>query len=200
MDLSKKIEIDTSEIQLVERLKNGDTDSFEYLVREYGGYMLAIAKRYLNSDADIQDSVQDAYMRAFQAIHNFEGRSSLKSWLHRITVNSALMKLRTNGRRPIELIEDNPSLFDSNGKRIETDSEITLSVEDIAIDKSKQWLVKSKIDLLPTTSRNLLLLRDIEGYSTEETSELLNISIAAVKTGLHRARQTLKKNLENEYY
>ncbi len=200
MDLSKKVEISTNDIQLVEQLKHGDTDSFEYLVREYGGYMLAIAKRYLHNDADAQDTVQDAYIRAFQAIHNFKGHSSIKSWLHRITVNSALMKLRANGRRPVELIDDSPSLFDGNGKRIETNSEITLSIEDLAIDANKQWLVKAKIDLLPITSRNLLLLRDIEGYSTEETSELLNISIAAVKTGLHRARQRLKKSLESERY
>ncbi len=199
MDLSRKIDIiDLPEDQLIEKLKNGDPASFEHIVRKYGSYILTITKRYLGSEADAHDAVQDTYIQAFRAINNFEGRSSLKSWLHRIAVNASLMKLRTHKRRPIDLIDDTPSLFDSNGKRIETDAEITLSIEELAIDNSQRELVKQKINTLPETAKNLLLLRDIEGYSTAEVSELLDISISSVKTGLHRARQALKKKLETQ--
>ncbi len=197
MDLSRNIDIiDLPEDQLIEKLKNGDPASFEFIVREYGGYMLTIAKRYLGSEADAQDAVQDAYAQAFRGINNFQGRSSLKSWLHRIVVNASLMKLRTYKRRPIDLIDDIPSLFDSNGKRIETAAEVTLSIEEVAIDSRQRALIRQQIDALPETAKNLLLLRDIEGYSTIEVSELLGISVSSVKTGLHRARQALKKKLE----
>lgn len=182
----------------IARLQQGDPASFELLVRMHGGYMLSIAKRYLSNQSDAQDAVQDAYLQVFRAIQNFESRSSLKSWLHRIVTNSALMKIRKDASYKVELLEDEPSLFDKNGKRLPTEHEITLSIEETAIDNEKSALLRAIIDRLPSTSRHLLLLRDIEGYSTKETAELLGISTAAVKTGLHRARQTFKKNLENQ--
>lgn len=197
MDLSRNINIiDLPEDQLIERLKSGDPASFEFIVREYGSYILTITKRYLTSEADAHDAVQNTYIQAFRGISNFQGRSSLKSWLHRIAVNASLMKLRTDKRRPIELADDIPSLFDKDGKRIETEAEVTLTVEEIAIDEHQRLLIRQQINALPEAAKNLLLLRDIEGYSTLEASELLGISISSVKTGLHRARQALKKKLE----
>lgn len=195
MQLSCK-PICNEEILLIAKLKQGDPASFEQLVRQYGGYMLTIARRYLFNEYDAQDTVQDAYLQAFNAIKHFEGRSSLRSWLHKIVTNSALMKIRGDSRRKIELLEDDRTLFDKQGKRIVTEQEISLSIEETAINKEKSAFVREHIDSLPATSRHLLLLRDIEGYSTEETSKLLGISIPAVKTGLHRARQALKKSLE----
>lgn len=198
MDLTKKDDPYLNENQLVDQLKNGDHASFEFIVREYGGYILIIAKRYLASEADAQDAVQDTYIQVVRAIGNFEGRSSLKSWLHRIVVNVALMKIRSNKSRPVELINDNSTLFDVNGKRIETETEITLSLESVAANDSQREMIKAQINSLPETAKNLLLLRDIEGYSTEEVSNLLGISISSVKTGLHRARNSLKKKLEHQ--
>jgi RNA polymerase sigma-70 factor (ECF subfamily) len=198
MDVSTKISSQFNENQLVDRLKNGDPASFEFIVREYGGYILTIAKRYLASEADAQDAVQDTYIQAFRAIGDFEQRSSLKSWLHRIVVNVALMKIRSNKRRPVELMTDNSTLFDVNGKRIETATAITLSLEDVTANNNQREMIKAQINNLPETAKNLLLLRDIEGYSTEEVSKLLDISLSSVKTGLHRARQTLKKKLEHQ--
>jgi RNA polymerase sigma-70 factor (ECF subfamily) len=186
------------ETRLIAELKQGDSTSFEHLVRLYGGYMLTISRRYLSNESDAQDAVQDAYLQAFKAIQHFEGRSSLRSWLHKIVTNSALMKIRGDSRNKIELLEDDPSLFDRHGKRIATTHEISLSTEETVIGKEKSASIRAHIDSLPTTSRHLLLLRDIEGYSTEETSKLLGISVAAVKTGLHRARQTLKTRLEHQ--
>jgi RNA polymerase sigma-70 factor (ECF subfamily) len=198
MDLSKNSDFCLNEKQLVDRLKNGDPGSFEFIVREYGSYILTISKRYLASEADAQDAVQDTYIQAFRAIGHFEGRSSLKSWLHRIAVNVALMKIRSNKRRPVELMTDNSTLFDVNGKRIETATAITLSLEDVTANNNQREMIKAQINNLPETAKNILLLRDIEGYSTEEVSKLLDISLSSVKTGLHRARQTLKKKLEHQ--
>ena len=199
MDFPKRIDSSRlPEEQLIERLKNGDANSFEFIVRHYGSYILAITKRYLASEADAHDALQETYLQAFRAIGNFQGRSSLKSWLHRIAINTSLMKLRSQKRRLVDLLDDTASLFDSNGKRIETESEATPSVEEVEIDNSKREFVRQQIHSLPETAKNLLLLRDIEGYSTSEVADLLGISIASVKTGLHRARHALKKKLINE--
>ncbi len=187
-----------SEITLLDKLRQGDSASFEQLIREHGGYLMTITRRYLKSEADVQDSVQDTFLQAFRSVGQFEGRSSIKSWLHRIAVNSALMKIRAQGRRMEELVDDNANLFDEHGKRIESEPEIGDSVEDEAITKETRKSVRIHIEQLPELSRNLLLLRDIEGYSTEETAELLSISIASVKTGLHRARKSLKKRIEQD--
>ena len=134
----------------------------------------------------------------FSAIVTFEGRSSLKSWLHRIVINISLMKIRSNKRKLVELIDDNASFFDVNGKRIETETEITLSLEKLMADDSQREYIKTQITQLPQMAKNLLLLKDIEGYSTKEIAELLDISLPSVKTGLHRARLLLKKKIEHQ--
>lgn len=185
-----------TEHQLIDGLRNGDARSYETLVRNYGGRMLSVARRYLKIEADAQDCVQDAYIQAFRNVGKFEGRSTLETWLHRIVVNAALTKIRTLKRRPEEFIEDNISLFDKHGMRVETEAEISLSVENLLENKTKRMLVRQLIEDLPANSRNLLILRDIEGYNTQETADLLGISEGSVKTGLHRARGAFKLKLE----
>ena len=185
-----------TEHQLIDGLRNGDARCYEILVRDYGGRMLSVARRYLKNEADAQDCVQDAYIQAFRNVGKFEGRSTLGTWLHRIVVNAALTKIQTLKRRPEEFIEDNISLFDKHGMRVETEAEISLSVENLLENKSKRMLVRQLIENLPGNSRNLLILRDIEGYNTRETANLLGISEGSVKTGLHRARSAIKLKLE----
>ncbi len=191
-------ELSNDDKLFMEKLRQGDNSSFETLVREYGGYLMTVTQRYLKSEADVQDSVQDAFLQAYRAVGKFEGRSSIKSWLHRIAVNSALMKIRASKRHLEGLIDDSTDLFNEAGKRIVSEPEIGESVEQQAITREQRLAVRELIDTLPETSRNLLLLRDIEGYSTDETAEALNISVASVKTGLHRARKLLKRLIEQD--
>ena len=184
--------------RIIEHLRQGDNAAFEQLIREHGGYLMSITRRYLKSEADVQDSVQDTFMQAFRAAARFEGRASVRSWLHRIAVNAALMKIRTQSRRQEDAIDDTASLFDENGKRLVAEPEIHRSVEQEILDKESREMVRNHIETLPGVYRNLLLLRDIEGYSTSETAELLGVSIASVKTGLHRARKSLKQRILQE--
>jgi RNA polymerase sigma-70 factor (ECF subfamily) len=176
-------------------LKSGNADRFETLVRDNGGRMLAVARRYLRNEADAQDCVQDAFIQAYKNIKNFEQRSSVETWLHRIVVNTALMKIRSTKRRPEDLIEDKAELFDDNGMRLEMEAEISLSVEEVVVTEETRTTIRQHINQLPETPRKLLLLRDIEGYNTEETANLLGMTVGNVKTGLHRARLLLKKSL-----
>lgn len=184
------------EEDLIRRLQDGDPSSYETLVKTFGGRMLAVARRVVRDEGEAEDCVQEAFLQAFRNIGGFEGRSALGSWLHRIVVNAALMKLRQRGRRQEAPLDDSPSEFDERGMRKAENS--TLTREPMAVLESReiQGLVRRAIDELPDDFRNVILFRDIEEYDTAETADLLGLSLAATKTRLHRARAALKRRLE----
>lgn len=187
------------ESQLIKELSHGKPSAFEFVVREYGGYLLNVARQYIKDSGDAQDIVQESYLQLFKNISSFRGDSSLKSWLHRITVNNALMRIRSDSKTPVILSEPQSDTdnFDENGKRLESAQNISISADEVYSNAELQTKIRQHIMTLPPAYRNILLLRDIEGYSISETSELLNISTSSVKTGLHRARNKLKMQLEH---
>ena len=187
--------------QLVQKLRQGDPSGFEFIVHEYGGYLLNVARRYINNSDDAKDIVQETYLQAFKKVDKFRNEASIKSWLHRITINNALMKIRKDEKltQITSNIDDN-ELIDENGKRVENSKTISISADEMHMNKELRSAVKHSIMELPTAYRNILLLRDVEGYSIAETAKLLAINPASVKTGLHRARNKLKTQLENSGY
>ena len=186
------------ESELVERLRAGDDEAYEHLVREHTGRMLAVARRILANDDDAGDAVQDAFLSAFKSLDRFEGGSKLSTWLHRITVNAALMKLRTKRRKPERQIDDLLPTFDAGGHVSRSMARWQAPSEaDLDASETRQ-MVQKKIDELPEDYRIVLILRDIEGLDTQQTATYLEISPAAVKTRLHRARQALRTLLEGE--
>lgn len=185
-----------SEEQLIEALRRQEDDAYEYLVRAYTGRMLVVAKRFLGQDQDAQDAVQDAFLSAFKAIQDFEGNSKLSTWLHRIVVNACLMKLRTRRRKPEKPVEDLLPQFSSDGHRNKSEPSWAVTFDTAVQSRETRDLVRRNIEELPESYRTVLLLRDIEQLSTEETAARLDLSVPAVKTRLHRARQALKTLLD----
>jgi len=168
----------------------------ERLVRDNIGWMLALAQRMLGDRAIAEDIVQDAFIAAFRGLPTFEGRSSVKTWLHRITVNASLMKLRQLKRLGEQSIDEYLPEFDQYDCRIEAPWSNLARAEDILENEQLRVLVSEKIATLPDAYRIVLQLRDIEGYDTGEVAELIGISASNVKVRLHRARAALKKLLE----
>lgn len=185
-----------NEAELLAALKEGNPAAYEQLVREHGGPMLLVARRFLGHQQDAEEVVQDAFLSAFKAIEGFEGNSKLSTWLHRIVVNAALMKLRTKKRKPERPIEDLLPRFESDGHRVKPEPVWGITVDTAVQDRENREVVRRSIGELPESYRTVLLLRDIEQLSTEETAARLDLSIAAVKTRLHRARQALKTLLD----
>lgn len=181
---------------IVVGLRSGSTAHAEGFVRSNIAWMRAVARRILRDDALADDCVQEAFVKAFGKIDGFEGRSSLKTWLHRITVNEALMKLRVRKRLGEQSIDALLPEFDENGCRIEASWSSLATSEEIVERESTRALVLSKIGELPENYRIVLLLRDIEELETAEVAKLLNISQSNVKVRLHRARAALKRLLE----
>jgi RNA polymerase sigma-70 factor, ECF subfamily len=174
------------EADLVARLRTGDNDAYAQLFRKHIVTMTAIARRFFGDTADAIEAVQDAFVSAFRALPAFEGTAKLGTWLHRITVNACLLKLRGQKRSRFVPLADvhapDTGACDSRLSRTETCARVRAGVEQ-----------------LPEAYRTVIRLRDFEGLSTEETAVRLGTNCGAVKTRLHRARQALKLILEPQF-
>ena len=183
---------------LLAGLRRGDDHAFATLVRQHGGRMLATARRFLRDDDEAQDAVQEAFVSAARAIDGFAGDSKLSTWLHRVVVNTALMRLRSRRRRREEPIDDLLPRFDADGYHAdavvgwETPSDVLLE------RRQTREIVRRCIDQLPEQYRTVIMLRDIEEMDTEETAHSIGSTPNAVKVRLHRARQALRTLLARE--
>jgi len=183
---------------LVARLRAGDPQAFETLVREHGGRMLAAARRVVGVEDDARDVVQEALLSAFRSIGSFEGTARLSTWLHRIVVNAGLMKLRSRRRRREDSIDDLLPRFAEDGHFAEPVAQWEGEAETLLERQEARTIVRRAIDRLPENYRTVLILRDIEELDTDETSEALGIMPNAVKTRLYRARQALRTLLARD--
>lgn len=174
----------------------GDTADFERVIRQHGGAMLAVARRLLGNEADAHDCLQEAFLQAFDKLESFEGRAALRTWLHRIVVNTALMALRRRKRKNELPIDPLMPEFDANGCRLEPTWRLEESADSLIQREEIRALVLGAIDQLPDSYRIVLVLRDIEEYNTNEVAKLLETNPGVIKTRLHRARAALKKLLE----
>jgi len=181
---------------LLARMQAGDDDAFEACVRAYSGQLLAVARRILSHEEDARDAVQDAFLSAFKGIGRFDGLSRISTWLHRIVVNAALSRLRARQRRPEMSIEDLLPHFAEGEHQIDPPAPWKATSVAILQQQEAREMVRGCINRLPETYRIVLVLRDIEGLSTEETAQLLETTLGVVKTRLHRARQALRSLLD----
>jgi RNA polymerase sigma-70 factor, ECF subfamily len=180
------------EIALIAHLRSGDGPATERFVREHAGWMLALAQRYVRDASHAEDCVQEAFLQAFRSIGAFEGRSALKSWLHRILVNTALMKLRSRRMALEQPAEDILAHVDRQRCCMPACWAEVATPHEILERKETRDLVIAKLMELPDSYRIVLLLRDIEGMSTEATARALAMTEGAVKVRLHRARAAFK--------
>jgi RNA polymerase sigma-70 factor (ECF subfamily) len=181
---------------LLARLRSGDETAFAELVRREGGKLLAVARRILRSEEEAQDAVQDALFSAFQNLDGFEGGARLSTWLHRITVNAALMRVRSRKRRREDSIEELLPGFADDGHHQAKVHGFRGEAEDEIASAELAAIVRKAIDELPDSYRIVLVLRDVEGLDTAEAAAALGIGADATKMRLHRARQALRTLLE----
>ena len=184
------------DVELLARIRAGDERACEALVRQHVGPMLAVARRFLRTEEDSADAVQDAFLSAFRSLEGFEGNSALGTWLHRIVVNVCLKRRRARSRsREVQIDELLPS-FDQSGHH----SHPVRVWEDEALARLTRAEIRAHvwacIDRLPAAYQEVLVLRDIEELDTEQTAQHLGINPGAAKTRLHRARQALRTLLE----
>ncbi len=162
--------------------------SFTEMVEQYSDLAYSVAFRMLRNAEDAEDAVQEAYISAFKALPTFKGQSKLSTWLYRIVVNACLMKIRKDKSRAKYIAEkgyDDAIAYDWKN-----------DPEDAAVNSELRSVLEMGLDQLSPYLRVAVVLRDIQGLSTEESAEALNISIVWLKSRLHRARVLLRKHLD----
>lgn len=184
------------ESTLLARLRAGDEGAFETWVRAETPRMLGSARRILRNEEDAREAVQESFLQAFRALGDFAGQARLSTWLHRITINAALMQLRRRRRHPEQSIEELLPRFTEDGHRVDPGPRWP-ALPDDAVDRGElRRVLQECYDRLPEPQRLVLLLRDVEGLDTDEAAAVLGVGRNAVKMRLHRARQALRTLLE----
>lgn len=183
----------SEELTLVQAAKGGDVAAFEELVRRYDRNVFRIAQHITQNREDAEDVVQDAFLKAYQNLEQFQGNSKFYTWLVRIAVNEALMRLRKRRNdRTVSLDEDVETDEGSMPREV---ADWSPNPEQIYGTSELGDILKKTIQGLPPGFRTVFVLRDIEGLSTEETAEMLGLSVPAVKSRLLRARLQLRERL-----
>jgi RNA polymerase sigma-70 factor (ECF subfamily) len=194
---NKVAEPPSEESILVDAARSGDIGAFESLVRRYDRNVFRTAQHITQNRADAEDVVQDAFLKAYQNLGQFQGQSKFYTWLVRITVNEALMRLRR--RRPERMVsidEDVKTEDDSMPREI---ADWSPNPEQQYTQAELKDILGKTIQGLPPSFRTVFVLRDVEGLSTEETASALELSVPAVKSRLLRARLQLRERL-NKYF
>src|SRR5580658_1549839 len=185
------------DFDLVQASRNGDVAAFEQLVKRYDRTLLRIAQSITHNREDSQDAVQEAFLKAYQHLSDFRGDSQFLTWLIRITVNQSLMKLRKQRTIKEESLDEGFGTDEDVLPR-EVIDWAPNPEHDLRTSELRQILIKT-IEELPPILRTVFVLQDLEGLSTDQTAEALNLSQSAVKSRLWRARMQLRERL-NKYF
>jgi RNA polymerase sigma-70 factor (ECF subfamily) len=185
------------DLDLVHASKNGDVAAFEQLVKRYDGKLFRIAQSVTHNREDSQDAVQEAFLKAYQHLGDFRGDSQFSTWLIRITLNQSLMKLRKQRRtREVSLDEDFGTDEDVLPREV---IDWAPNAEELYSASELRNILVQTIEELRPILRAVFVLQDLEGLSTDQTAEVLNLSQSAVKSRLWRARLQLRERL-NKYF
>ncbi|MET0584805.1 MAG: RNA polymerase sigma factor [Candidatus Binatia bacterium] len=182
-----------SDQELIARARKGEAASFEKLMRRYNQRVFRAARSVLRNDAEAEDVVQETFVRAYRHLADFEERSSLATWLTRIAVHEALARVRRF--RLFAALDDGTGRWERGFSRLESSQS---GPEEQASSRELRSVLVAAIDSLPEGLRTVFMLREIEGLSTIETCESLQLSTEAVRVRLHRARSALRQYVEKQ--
>jgi len=183
---------DTRDADLVSSAARGDTRAFERLMRSHNRTMFRTARAILRDDAEAEDALQEAYLQAYRSLASFRADARFSTWLARIVVNEALMRLRKTTRRA-SIVPIQASVPVEEIEHVTDDT--TAKPESSAERAEMRRLLETEIDSLPDTYRTVFMLRGVEELSVEETAAVLDIPPATVRTRFFRARSLLREAL-----
>jgi RNA polymerase sigma-70 factor (ECF subfamily) len=178
---------------LVARARTKDFTAFEELVDRYEDKIFRLAFRFVRNETEAKEIVQDTFLLVWRKLDTFKGDSQFGSWLYRVATNTALMRLRAQRRHPEISTEELPIDYLDNYGQLPAAGENWAKRPDDELQSDElRRRIQKAVDELPEIYRTVFIIRDVEGLSTEETAEVLEISIPTVKTRLHRARLALR--------
>lgn len=186
-----------TETALLQALRNGERAAFAQLVESHSPAVYRLALQMLKDPTEAEDVLQETFIKAFRYLPSFDGRSSLATWLYRIATNEALMLLRKRKFDTISIEQPDPEEGDLQ-EPLQIEDWTNLPEDELLSAETRQY-VQQAIQSLPETLRIVFTLRELQGLSTLETAQILNLTEAAVKTRLSRARLQLREQL-TEYF
>ena len=186
-----------TDAELVERAANGDESAFERIMRTNNRLLFRTARSILKSDAEAEDALQEAYLRAWRALSTFRADSKLSTWLVRIVINEALGRLRHRKSAQVIPLESVMESFDPQTQE-STEEDPDREPDSLAMRSQVRRLMEARIDLLPEAFRTVFMLRAVEELSVEEVSAALEIPEATVRTRFFRARSLLRESLSRD--
>ncbi len=193
-----------SDDDLVARARLGDLGAFEELVGRHEEKLYRLAMRLLRSETDAREILQETFLSAWRNLGTFHGKAQFGSWLYRVAANAALMLLRSRRRHPEVAVDDiAPEVLGAaateSGATLGAGADWSKRPDEHFHSEELRRTIQAAVDRLPEPQRNVFLLRDVDDLSTEETADLLQLSVPAVKTRLHRARLALRETI-TEYF
>ncbi|MEA3302813.1 MAG: RNA polymerase sigma factor RpoE [Pseudomonadota bacterium] len=179
---------DESDIDLVRRVQRGDKRAFDLLVLKYQQKVAGVVSRYLHNQADIQDVVQEAFIKAYRALPKFRGDSAFYTWLYRIAINTAKNHLVSRSRRPpgSDVDAEVAEQLDVGGRL-----QSRATPEDLLMMKEVESAIWDAINALPDELRTAITLREIDGMSYEEIAQAMDCPVGTVRSRIFRARETI---------
>lgn len=181
---------------LVAKVRGGDVDAFEELIRPYQGRVYQAVLRITGNPADAADAYQESILAAFEKLDSFRGDSAFGTWLHRIAVNFALMRRRAAARDPLADLDRDLPKFDWMGAHARPISDWSESAEASAHRAELRGALSDALQGLPEVDRAIVWLKDAEGLSHEDIAAATGLTVLATRTRLHRARLWLRNRLE----
>ena len=195
---ARALPIGLSDSALVERIATGDQLAFEAVMRKYNGKLYRIARAILKNDSDAEDVLQDAYLDAYRHIGEFRGGSELATWLTRIVINQALMRVRKERRRSSIIPFRSALMHETDSPEAQVPDQQSESPSASVIRAETRRMLERRIDELPVAFRTVFIMREVEEMSVEETARCLSITPATVRTRLFRARALLREALARD--
>lgn len=185
-----------TDLELIAEFKKGNQESFEELIQRYSAKAYSLASRLTRSQEDAEEVLQDVFVTVYRKIDGFQGKSSFSSWLYRVTVNAAFMKLRKKKHNQnVSIDEVLPQIQNSRQIR----SAEHLEGDNVTQRTQVIEALGMAIEKLPEEYRPVFILRDVDGLTSKEVGKILNISVPAVKSRLHRSRLMIRKRLSQFY-
>jgi RNA polymerase sigma-70 factor, ECF subfamily len=184
---------------LVAALKRKEPAAFDRLVAQHGTMLYRVALRLMGQAEEAAEVVQETLLTVYEKIHTFEEHAALTTWLYRIVVNTALMRLRAKARVPEELLDMAGPQFTEDGQHAREVAEWALPPEEALLRREARTVLQEAMARLPELYRAVYVLAEIEGLPHQETAAILGITVGTVKTRLHRARLFLRQVLADYF-
>ncbi|MEC8956934.1 MAG: sigma-70 family RNA polymerase sigma factor [Nitrospinota bacterium] len=188
-----------TEEALVRDLQNGNLEAYDKLAKIYQKKIYGLSFNLTRNQMDAQDVTQEVLLTLFRKINMFQGKSAFSSWVYRISINASYMKLRSKKKEPNVSIDELMPTFNGAGFQQEKIQDWSENTESLIFTKETRDVINKAVNLLPEKEKVVFLLRDVEGLSSEKTGEILDLTVSAVKSRLHRARLFLRKKLSNYF-